>query len=359
VVKHYSAKAQVSDLCSWTGLVPSTYYYRPAKGKRGVKPSTHTFKTDGCSVSNEVVVEDIKLALQREFCCYGYHNITSDLRDMNYRINHKKVYRLMDENNLLLGKVIRTSGKRIFVKHRRIEATYPMECICLDIKYVYVHGEKRNYYLLTVLDVFTRKAISQILQSSIRKIDVINIFRKINLEYGIKGVTVRNDNGSQFIANDVKLFLASSQAKQEFTHIATPQENAYIEAFHSIVQTEVIDRCEFEGFYEAKTAFARHLKWYNNERKHGQLGRITPQQKWNMYQNAIFAASDKAETGNAGEQPVRNSLTNGNDMEQVLNQESAPSSHPSFLFQMPKKTQPQKEEIDLNSSNGFIQIIGG
>ncbi len=71
----------------------------------------------------------------------------------------KKVYRLMDENNLLLGKVIKTSGKREFVKHRKIEATKPMEHLCLDIKYVWVQGEKRNYYLLSIMDVYSRKNI--------------------------------------------------------------------------------------------------------------------------------------------------------------------------------------------------------
>lgn len=344
MVKQYNIKARLIDLCKWIGIATSTYYYQPSNGKRGAKPSTYTLKTDGSMVKNEAVIEDIKVALQREFCCYGYHNITSDLRDMNYLINHKKVYRLMDENNLLLGKVIRTSGKRTFVKHRKINANYPMEFICLDIKYVYIHGEKRNCYLLTVQDVFTRKAIAQILQASIRKIDVINVFRRINNQYGIKGVTVRNDNGSQFIANDVKQYLASTEAKQEFTHIATPQENSYIEAFHSIVQTEVIERYEFASFYDAKITFRKHLEWYNNERKHGQLGRITPQAKWNQYQNNIFAISSEAESGNAGEQPARNSLMNGNDKEQVLNQESAPSLRPSFLFQMPEKTQPKNEE---------------
>jgi len=344
VVKQYNIKAKVTDLCRWISLAPSTFYYQPKQGKRGAKPSTHTLRTDGSMVSNDSVVHDIKVALNREFCCYGYHNITSDLRDMSYKINHKKVYRLMDENNLLLGKVIRTSGKRQFVKHRKIQANYPMEYLCLDIKHVWVAGEKRNYYLLTILDVFSRIAIEQILQSSIKKIDVINMFRRINQRYSIKGVTVRNDNGSQFIANDVKQFLASSEAKQEFTHIATPQENSYIEAFHSIVQTEVVERFDFLSYYEAKHTFRKHLHWYNNERKHGQLGRITPQQKWNQCQTNIFALSGEAESGNAGEQPARNSLMNGNDREQILNQKSAPSFNQSFLFQIPEKTQPKNEE---------------
>jgi putative transposase len=357
MVKKYHLKAKVKDLCQWTGLKSSSYYYRVTEGKPGVKPSTFTLKTDGSIISNSQVVEDIKEALNREFCCYGYHNITSDLRDMSYIINHKKVYRLMDEHNLLLGKVIKTNGKREFVRHRKIQTSYPMEYLCLDIKYVWVHGEKRNYYLLTILDVYTRKAIRQILQASIKKIDVINLFRQINSTYGIKGVTVRNDNGSQFIANDVKQFLKSAEARQEFTHIATPQENAYIEAFHSIVQTEVIERYEFASYYEAKITFEKHLQWYNYQRKHGQLGRITPQQKWDEYKKSIFAMSDQAETGNAGGQPVRNNLTNENNEEQLGFNLVAPSQNNLFLFNMPEKTQIKEEANDLNSSEIFVQKI--
>lgn len=357
-MKHYSTRSKVLDLLTWVDLPSSSYYYKPGQGRRGVKPSTHTPKKDGELVSNEVVVQDIKRALGREFCCYGYHNITSDLRDMNYIINHKKVYRLMDESNLLLGKIIRTNGKRTFVKHRKIEAAYPMEHLCLDIKYVWVAGEKRNYYLLTVLDVCTRYALEQIFQASIRKADVINVFRRINMQYGIKGVTIRNDNGSQFIANDVKLFLNSAEAKQEFTHIATPQENAYIEAFHSIVQREVIDRFEFTSFYDAKITLAGHRDWYNNHRKHGQLRRITPKQKWDQYQNANFAPSGKAETSAAGEQLVRNSLMNEDNPSRAV-AKTAPHLQKLSLFPMPQKTQSQKEEIDLNSLNDSLQFIGG
>ncbi len=313
MVKQFTGKASTSRLCKWASLSQRVFYYRPQDGKRGVKPSTHTVTKDGRVLRNEKVVEDIKLALGREFCCYGYHNITDDLRDLGYIVNHKKVYRLMAENNLLLGKTMRTQGQREFVRHRRIEATRPMECLCLDIKYVWVKGERRNYYLLTVLDVFTRKALQQLFKSSIRKMDVIDLLRRIDVEYGIKGVTVRNDNGSQFIDNDVKQFLKMAQARQEFTHIATPEENAYIEAFHSIVEREVIQRFEFSSYYDAKRTFEAHLKWYNYTRKHGQLVRTTPQQKWESYfnnKNDNLAKPDEAETGYAGEQPVRNNPAN-------------------------------------------------
>ena len=98
-----------------------------------------------------------------------------------------------------------------------------------DIKYVWVQGERRNYYLLSVIDVYSRKILDWLFQSSIRQIDLIDLFRRINLNHELKGVILRNDNGSQFIAHSVRNFLKNSEIKQEFTHVATPEENSYID----------------------------------------------------------------------------------------------------------------------------------
>ena len=230
MINQFAHKATINDLCKWTLLARSNYYYHPSDGKRGFSASTTTLKEDGSIVNNADVVDEIRLILSGEFVCYGYQKVAVALKNMRYIINHKKVYRLMGENNLLLGKVIKTSGKREWVKHRKIKAVKPMEYLCLDIKYMWVDGEKRYYYLLTIEDVFTRKIMEWILQRSVRKMDVINLFRKINTQYSIKGVNIRNDNGSQFIANEVRQFLRLAEANQEFTHIATPEENSYIEA---------------------------------------------------------------------------------------------------------------------------------
>jgi hypothetical protein len=41
------------------------------------------------------VVKDIEHTLAQEFCCYGYRNMTGELKEMGWIINHKKVYRLI------------------------------------------------------------------------------------------------------------------------------------------------------------------------------------------------------------------------------------------------------------------------
>lgn len=280
-------KKQVSRtlLCQWLDLPRSVSYYQPQSGRPGARPSQLIMKLDGSWVGNQLVVSSIRQLLNIEFNALGYEYITYELKK-EYFINKKKVYRLMKEHNLLLGKVIRQNGKREFVKFRRIEATKPLEYLCWDIKYVWVKGERRNYYLLSVIDVYSRKILDWLFQSSICQVDLINLFRRINRSHELKGVILRNDNGSQFIAHSVRNFLKSSEIKQEFTHVATPEENSYIEAFHSILEHDIIERNEFASYYEAKEMLGRYYSHYNQYRLHRSIGFVTPHQKWEEAQVA-------------------------------------------------------------------------
>lgn len=275
----FRAKAKATDLCKWTDLGRSSFYYKPHPGPRGMKPSTQTQKGT-LMVDNAVVVEEIRAVLGQDYCLYGYHIMTDELRFRGYHINDKKVYRLMDENRLLCGKVIRCKGKRAFVQYRRIKASRPLEYLCLDLKYIWVTGERKWYYQLAIMDVFSRKILCWILQSSVKQTDVIALMRHLDLKFGLKGVIIRNDNGSQFIAHKVRQTLQDLEAKQEFTHVATPEENAYIESFHSIQQRELIDRFDFLSYYDAKQHIEKYMHWYNTIRRHGQLKGMTPDEKW-------------------------------------------------------------------------------
>lgn len=267
------------ELLQWSAVPRSSYYYQRGDGPRGRKPSTSTVTQDGELVDNQVVVQEAEAILQQEFCCYGYKNICDALQDQGYIINHKKVYRLLKQNHLLFNRRIGSIGvPRQFVRFRKIRAEHPLEHLCMDIKYVYIHGAQRNALLLTVIDVYSRKVLTHMLRFNIKKGDVMVLLLLLLLEYQIEQVTIRNDNGSQFIATVVREFLKSKGVNQEFTHVATPEENAYIEALHSNVQREVVERFEFESVYHAQLIFHRYYEWYNHHRKHGALGRKSPEQ---------------------------------------------------------------------------------
>ena len=224
-----------------------------------------------------------------------------------------------------------------------------MEYLCLDIKYIWVRGEKKNYYLLSVMDVFTRRIIGYIYQSSIRKIDVIKLLGRLHLLFGLKGVFVRNDNGSQFIANMVRQYLRSLEAHQEFTHIATPEENSYIEAFHSILEREVIRRFDFESYYESKQTLSAYMDFYNNKRLHGSLKRKTPMQVWNEYNQSL--STDKQLSAQVSE-----------DMSRVLDcvdtRLALDKSGDTASFDYRLMNENNNEKV-LSSFDKSVQLIGG
>ena len=47
--------------------------------------------------------------------------------------------------------------KRKFVQYYTQQAEAPMQQLCKDIKYLYIHCVGRNALVLTVLDVYSRK----------------------------------------------------------------------------------------------------------------------------------------------------------------------------------------------------------
>ena len=152
-------------------MARSSFYYRCTSGKRGRKLSTHTCMQDGSWVSNESVVIAIRFILAEEFMGCGYIKMTDDLREQGFVINYKKTYRLMKEQRLLCGRMMQagSGSSRQFVRWRVQQASRPMEQLCMDIKYIHIHGQRRNALLLTVLDVYTRSILGQLLWWQMRE----------------------------------------------------------------------------------------------------------------------------------------------------------------------------------------------
>ena len=99
--------------------------------------------------------------------------------------------------------------------------------------------------------------------------------------YKAKHIMLRTDNGSQFIAHGLRNYCVKNGISQEFTHVATPEENAYVESLFSLVEKEVIRRFEFESLYHAIDVFDRYFSWHNNKKRRRALGKVSPVEYWN------------------------------------------------------------------------------
>ena len=68
IINQFKSQVPVRDLCHWTRVAQSLYYTTSC-GTKGIRPTTHTVKTDGNRVENEVVIDDIKEILSGDFVC--------------------------------------------------------------------------------------------------------------------------------------------------------------------------------------------------------------------------------------------------------------------------------------------------
>lgn len=274
------------------GLTKHHYYYKPRKGKRGRQPSAHTLKKEGdviVSVNEPKLIEVICVIKSYPETDYGYRAITAYLQLQGYIINKKKVYRLMNEYQLLNDKP-KKSGKT-YVKHRRVAPPEPLSVLEMDIKFQWVIEHERYAFILSIIDCFTRKILYWEAAYSIKHHQVIRAWEQVivnhlqpnNTKERDITIEVRNDNDSRFYAEKVKQYLLENGLNQVFTHPYTPQENGHIESFHAILGRS-LDR---KGYFTTLMDLNEHLdhfyRTYNEIRLHGSLDHLPPNLFWELW----------------------------------------------------------------------------
>jgi putative transposase len=273
VCRMVSLGMPTSKALSIAWIPRSTYYYKATGSRKGKVPSTRTWYK-GKWVDNKDVIKSIEELLEPEFIDYGYVRTAQALKKLGYTINKKKVYRLMKEHHLLYPKKRPDSLNKVYVQDTTPICKRPFEVIETDIKYVYIHGQKKFAYLITLLDVFSRMALVWDLCWTMKAADVLALLNSLysqwlipcNIDPAKMTVKIRTDNGSQFVARLFREHLSSAHIQNEYIRPGTPQQNAHIESFHSTVKNLVCGKYEFENYDEAKDTFKRFFYTYNHRR---------------------------------------------------------------------------------------------
>ena len=274
----------------------STYYYKPNGRPKGKRPSTNTIR-NGVKVPNDVVVKEITRFIDPEYHDYGYQLSTDLLKQKDYIINHKKVYRLMDENNLLHPPTKKSAPlNRTFIKYTVPPLEGPFKTIEADIKYVYIHGQNRNAYLITFLCTFCRYAPVWDLQYSMKNEDIGELIYDLIHDPEVKRyldnqkikILIRTDNGPQFIARQLAAILESLGIDHEFIRPGTPQQNAHIESFHSTVTRLVCSRNIFQDIDHARETFNGFYQAYNETRAMKSLLCYPPKNFLKLWESGII-----------------------------------------------------------------------
>ena len=133
----------------------------------------------------------------------------------------------------------------------------------------------RALKILNIVDEYSRKNIAMEVFRSCKGEHVIQALGRAMLAHGIPGC-IRSDNGSEFINEQVKKWLAENGIGISYIKPGSPWENPYVESFNARLRDESLNRELFTSLMEAKVVLADWREEYNNYRPHGALGYRTP-----------------------------------------------------------------------------------
>jgi transposase InsO family protein len=167
----------------------------------------------------------------------------------------------------------------------------PHEHWHVDISYVNICGT--FYYLCSVLDGCSRYIIHWDIRESMTEADVELVLQKARERYPQAAPRIITDNGPQFIAKDFKEFIRVSG----MTHVKTspyyPQSNGKIERWHQSLKRECIRPGTPLSLDDARRLVAAYVEQYNTRRLHSAIGYVTPKDKLEGKEHAIFAERDR------------------------------------------------------------------
>lgn len=101
------------------------------------------------------------------------------------------------------------------------------------------------------------------------------------------------DNGSQFVAKDLKVFMRDQGLRHVRTSPYYPQSNGKIERWHQTIKSECIRQKTPLSLEEAREIVDAYVNHYNQERLHSAIGYITPTDKLAGNAEAIFNSRKK------------------------------------------------------------------
>ena len=161
----------------------------------------------------------------------------------------------------------------------------------LDISYVNLGGT--FYFLITVLDGYSRYIVHTEIRENMREFDTEVVVQRALEKYPGEHPRIITDNGPQFLARDFKEFIRL----MGLTHVRTspyyPQSNGKLERWHGTVKRECIRPACPGSLEEASRLVASYGETYNHVRLHSALGYIAPADKLNGLESVIFAERDR------------------------------------------------------------------
>ena len=218
------------------------------------------------------------IALASQYGRYGYRRITIKLREMGWKVSKDRVERIWRREGLKVpqkqkqkprGRLWLNDGScvRLRPEHRSHVWSY-------DFMSAFTHDGGAVRFL-NLIDEYTRECLAIHVGRRINSNQVIDVLAEAMIEHGIPE-HIRSDNGPEFVAKDLRKWLAATGAKTLYIEPGSPGENGYCESFNSKMRDEFLNGEIFYSLQEVRVLTERWRAYFNTERPHSSLGYRPP-----------------------------------------------------------------------------------
>ena len=216
---------------------------------------------------------------------YGYRRVTRELRHQGWAVNHKRVARLMAEDNLLCLRrrrwVATTDSGHDLRVYRNLAAR--MELTGIDQLWVaditYIRLAEEFLYLAVVLDAFSRRVVGWALDQRLDAgLAVAALRQAIDARQPAPGLVHHSDRGVQYASRAYVDLLLEHGIAPSMSRAGNPYDNAKCESFMKTLKQEEI----YTRHYRDRTDLEAHAgefidRYYNRRRLHSALDYRSPE----------------------------------------------------------------------------------
>ena len=241
-------------------------------------PLTNTVAQDELELRSQIQT----IALERR--SYGYRPITEELHRRGIIVNHKRVLRLLREDNLLCLRrqafVHTTDSNHSLTVYPNLARGLVLSNInqlwVADITYIRLRRE--FVYLAVILDAYSRRCIGWALS---RHIDTQLTLAALRMALQTRtihpGLLHHSDRGVQYAATDYVALLQQHKIQISMSRSGNPYDNAKAERFMRTLKYEEVYLNDYETLAEVLASVQHFIEAvYNRKRLHSAIGYRPP-----------------------------------------------------------------------------------
>lgn len=256
-----AAEFPIETLCGLLACPRSSYYYQQAGEDAGIRDA----------------IEQIAAAFPR----YGYRRITAELARRGQAFNHKRVLRIMREENLLVA--VKRYLHPVYKRHDLPRYPNLIKDLVPDradqvwgSDFTYVRLRQEWVYLAVILDLFTRSIRGWHLGRDMSERLVTQALHNALAQHPPPCIH-HSDQGVQYCATGYVTLLQQADVQVSMSAAGRPTENAFVERVIRTLKEEEVALNDYADFEDAHQHIGQFLDdVYNTKRIHSALGYRTP-----------------------------------------------------------------------------------